>query len=264
MSRNFELLQQADGMMNGPVAVAAPAPAPVPESEPLGWTAPVETADVAASTLPQMEERSREQMSKLVRQLFQSPSGGRAVVLAGVESGNGGTWMTVNCARLLAAQARGPVCVVDGNLRTPALHDQFHVSNHHGLSDLLRQGGSIGNYLQRLEGSRNLWLLSCGSQIGPEGPGPLLSLEALRTRIQELRAGFEYVVIDAPAISQYEDAIVLGQAADGVALVIAEQNTRKESARHAVEELGKANVRVLGAVLNKRTFPIPQKLYDRL
>jgi capsular exopolysaccharide synthesis family protein len=258
MSRNFELLQQADGMMNAPASVAAPAP------EPAIWTAPTETADVVAATLPQMEERSREEMSKLVRQLFQSPGGGRAVVMAAVEPGNGGTWMTVNCARLLAAQARGPVCVVDGNLRTPALHDQFGVPNHHGLSDLLRQGGSIGTYVKRLEGARNLWLLSCGSQIGPDGPGALLSLEALRNRIQELRAGFEYVVIDAPALSQYGDAVILGQAADGVALVIAEQNTRKESARHAVEELGKANVRVLGAVLNKRTFPIPQKLYDRL
>jgi len=89
-------------------------------------------------------------------------------------------------------------------------------------------------------------------------------LDALRRRIQELRGGFEYVLIDAPAVSLYSDAMVLGQAADGVALVIAEQDTRKENARHAVDELGKANVRVLGAVMNKRTFPIPQKLYDRL
>lgn len=259
MSRNFELLQQAEqGMMNAPASVAAPSP------EPAQWTAPTETPEVVTAALPQMEERSREELSKLVRQLFQSPSGGRAVVLAGVEPGNGGTWMSVNCARLLAAQARGPVCVVDGNLRSPALHEQFGVSNHHGLSDLMRQGGAISSYVQRLEGTRNLWLLSCGSQTGPEGAGVLLSLEALRARMQELRAGFEYVVIDAPALSQYGDAVVLGQAADGVALVIAEQNTRKESARHAVEELNKANVRVLGAVLNKRTFPIPQKLYDRL
>jgi protein-tyrosine kinase len=263
MSRNFELLQQAEqGMMNAPANAGAPSPELGPE--PAQWTAPAETQEVVAATLPQMEERSREELSKLVRQLFQSPGGGRAVVLAGVEPGNGGTWMTVNCARLLAAQARGPVCVVDGNLRSPALHQQFGVANHHGLSDLMRQGGAISSYVQRLEGTRNLWLLSCGSQTGPEGANVLLSLEALRARIQELRAGFEYVVIDAPALSQYGDAVVLGQAADGVALVIAEQDTRKESARHAVEELNKANVRVLGAVLNKRTFPIPQKIYDRL
>jgi protein-tyrosine kinase len=264
MSRNFELLQQADqGMMS-----ASPNEAPIPE--PAVWTAPtapaasVDSAEVVASALPQMEERSREEMAKLVRQLFQSPSGARVVVLAGVEPGNGGTWMTVNCARLLAAQVRGPVCMVDANLRTPALHEQFGLSNHHGLSDLMLQGGSVRNYVQRLEGTRNLWLLSCGSQTTAETSSLLLNQEALRARIQELRAGFEYVLIDAPSLSQCGDAVVLGQAADGVALVIAEQDTRKESARHAVEELNKANVRVLGAVLNKRTFPIPKKLYDRV
>jgi Mrp family chromosome partitioning ATPase len=57
---------------------------------------------------------------------------------------------------------------------------------------------------------------------------------------------------------------MLGQASDGVVLVLAEQETRKESARQAIEELRKSSVRILGAVLNKRTFPIPQKIYDRL
>ncbi len=258
MSRNFELLQQAEqGMMTSPADVG-PTPAPAE------WTAPVESADAVAGALPEMEGRSQEQMAKLVRQLFQPPSGGRTVVLAGVEPGNGGTWMTAQCARVLAAQVRGAVCMVDGNLRTPALHDQFGVTNHHGLSDWMRQGRPVSDYVRRLEGTSNLWLLSCGSEPGPEGPGVLLKAETLRIRMQELRAAFEYVLVDAPPLSLYGDAVILGQAADGIALVIAEQGTRKESARHAVEELNRANVRVLGAVLNKRTFPIPQKLYDRL
>ena len=258
MSRNFELLQQVG-------QAEIPSPTEVDSSPDNGqWSGPMEAAELAATTLPEMGEQSREQVAKVVRQLFQSPAGGRTVVLAGVEPGNGGSWMTVHCARLLAAQTQGAVCVVDGNLRTPTLHEYFGVSNHYGLSDLMRQGGSIRNYVQRLESVRNLWFMSCGSPAAPEGPGVLLSLDALRRRIQELRGGFEYVLIDAPAVSLYGDAMVLGQAADGVALVIAEQDTRKENARHAVDELGKANVRVLGAVMNKRTFPIPQKLYDRL
>jgi capsular exopolysaccharide synthesis family protein len=256
MSRNFELLQQVG-------QAEIPAATDVGSGPDNGqWSGPTESAELAATTLPEMGEQSREQVAKVVRQLFQP--GRRTVVLAGVEPGNGGSWMTVHCARMLAAQTQGAVCVVDGNMRTPTLHEYFGVSNHHGLSDLMRKGGSIRDYVQRLEGVRNLWLMSCGSPAAPEGPGVLLSLDALRLRIQELRTGFEYVLIDAPAVSLYGDAMVLGQAADGVALIIAEQDTRKENARHAVDELSKANVRVLGAVLNKRTFPIPQKIYDRL
>jgi Mrp family chromosome partitioning ATPase len=41
-------------------------------------------------------------------------------------------------------------------------------------------------------------------------------------------------------------------------------SSRKETARGAVRELQAAKVRVLGAVLNQRTFPIPQSIYSKL
>jgi len=188
----------------------------------------------------------------------------RAVVLAGVEQGNGGSWMAVHCARVLAAQVSGSVCVVDGNLRTPALHQYFSVENHHhGFSDAIRESGPLRDYARQVPGVGNLWLMSCGSLAGPGGQA-LLPSQALRSRVSELRAAFDYLIIDAPPLGLYDDAVALGQVTGGVALVIAESDTRKERARHAVQELAKANVRVLGAVLNKRTFPIPQKIYDRL
>jgi Mrp family chromosome partitioning ATPase len=41
-------------------------------------------------------------------------------------------------------------------------------------------------------------------------------------------------------------------------------SSRREIARKAVQDLQAANVRVLGAVLNQRTFPIPEALYKKL
>jgi Mrp family chromosome partitioning ATPase len=257
MSRNFELLQQAG--QESLLAAAASSVEPAPFSS--ASSAPVETV---ASILPEMDEYSREQVSKLVRHLFLMPGGARAVVLAGVEQGNGGSWMAVHCARVLAAQVSGSVCVVDGNLRTPSLHQYFSVQNHdHGFSDAIREPGPLHSYARQVLGVRNLWLMSCGSLAG-QGEQALLPSQALRSRITELRAAFDYLVIDAPPLSLCGDAAALGQVTDGVALVIAESDTHKERARHAVQELAKASVRVLGAVLNKRTFPIPQKIYDRL
>jgi len=40
--------------------------------------------------------------------------------------------------------------------------------------------------------------------------------------------------------------------------------TRRESALRIAETLRATQIRVLGAVLNKRTFPIPEGLYNRL
>jgi Mrp family chromosome partitioning ATPase len=56
----------------------------------------------------------------------------------------------------------------------------------------------------------------------------------------------------------------LGGFTDGVVLVLKAHSSRRETARSAVHDLAAANVRTLGAVLNQRTFPIPEKLYRRL
>jgi Mrp family chromosome partitioning ATPase len=47
-------------------------------------------------------------------------------------------------------------------------------------------------------------------------------------------------------------------------LVLKANSSRRESARGAVHDLRAAKVKVLGAVLNQRTFPIPQSIYDKL
>jgi Mrp family chromosome partitioning ATPase len=41
-------------------------------------------------------------------------------------------------------------------------------------------------------------------------------------------------------------------------------HSRRDTVRHAKEQLEGAQVRLLGAVLDQRTFPIPEKLYRRL
>jgi Mrp family chromosome partitioning ATPase len=108
----------------------------------------------------------------------------------------------------------------------------------------------------------NFWLLSSGA-LASDSPN-LLNSDHLRARFAELREEFEYVLIDVPPLNQYADATALGKIADGLVLVLEANSTRRESALKGVETLQAARIRVLGAVLNKRTFPIPNSLYRRL
>jgi Mrp family chromosome partitioning ATPase len=140
------------------------------------------------------------------------------------------------------------------------LHRQFGSENHHGLSDALLGSGPIQEYVHRL--SQNLWLLSCGSAA--EAGVTMLGSNRMRARLAELRATFDYVLIDAPPLNACNDAIVLGGLSDGVVLMLKANSSRRESARKALQELQSANVRPLGAVLNQRSFPIPEGLYKRL
>ena len=220
---------------------------------------PMEEAVPAAAPL-ETNPAAKQEIVKLVQRLFLSPQGARRVVFSGSESGCGCSWMLARVAEELASQGRGTVCLVDCNLRSPGLHQQFGMQNHHGLSDALMGPGPIREYVNRL--SHNLWLVSCGGS--PESGTSMLGSERMRARMSELRMTFDYVLIDAAPLSSCNDAIVLGALNDGVVLTLKANASRRETARNALHELQTANVRVLGAVLNQRTFPIPESLYKKL
>jgi Mrp family chromosome partitioning ATPase len=92
----------------------------------------------------------------------------------------------------------------------------------------------------------------------------LLCSDRGRQRLHELHQEFDYVLIDAPALSQSNAATMLGSATDGAVLVIKANSSRREVARKAMEDFKAANISLLGAVLNQRTFPIPTRIYKRL
>ena len=107
----------------------------------------------------------------------------------------------------------------------------------------------------------NLWVLPAGVSADPSF---LLISERLRECVAELRSEFDFLIFDAPPAGHANDATVLGAMLDGVVLVVGAHSTYREAARKAKESLKSANVRMLGAVLNNRTFPIPGAIYSRL
>ncbi|MGO9087463.1 MAG: CpsD/CapB family tyrosine-protein kinase [Terriglobales bacterium] len=251
MSRNFELLHLAGRLqeMLEPNVVAAE-PQSIPEAD-LGPSTPA--LDVAGPV--------REEIAKLALNLFMLPGvqGPRQVVLAGMEAGTGCSWMCARLGEVLASQTNGSVCVVDCNLRSPGLHQEFAVDNHFGLSDALLQTDPLHQYVRQLS-RRNLWLLSCGSAT--DNCQEKMGSEKMKLRLKELRAGFDYVLLDVAPINTCNDGIVLGGASDGVVLVLKANSTRREAAQKALQQLNAANIPILGAVLNQRTFPIPDRIYN--
>jgi protein-tyrosine kinase len=200
---------------------------------------------------------------KLVQSVFRVPSldGPRVVVFSGVEHGNGCSQVCARAAETLSLQIPGSACVVDANLRSPALHRFFGLENLVGFTDIVVQTGPVRNFTQRI-GQTNLWVLTCG--FHSIDPHALLTSDRLRSRISELRAGFDFVLIDAPPVNLYSDAALLGRLADGLVLVVEANSNRRETTQRSKEALESANVRLLGAVLNKREFPIPEFVYRKL
>lgn len=202
-------------------------------------------------------------MAGLVQRVFLQPKQKppRMVVFAAVDHGNGCSQIAVSVAGTLAASAPGAVCLVEANFRSPGLPKLLGTTNYHGLTDALLERGSIRSFIKPM-GSGSLWLLSSGP-LAADSPNLLIS-QPLRDRFAELRTEFDFVVVDAPPLSRYADAIALGKLSDGIVLILEAGSTRRDAALTAVESLRSSRIQVLGAVLNKRTFPIPERIYNKL
>lgn len=255
MSKNFELMQEILRE-----AEAAPEPPATVQQGPILFPG-ITVGRSGRAQVSDFDHAAQEECLRLVQRVFlTSSSSPRTIVYAGVDRGDGCSRICIETARILAANTESSVCIVDANLRNPSLPESFGVSNHRGLSNALLEEGSVRSFATQLK--TNLWLLSAGA-LTINSP-TLLNSDRLRSRLKELREEFRYILIDTPALNAHSDAIALARHADGVVVVLQADSTRRESAIKAIASVRQADVEVLGAVLNRRTFPIPAFLYHRL
>lgn len=253
MSRNFELLQKLEQEQRLQ-----------PEVVPLSRSiAASEISSLDAETEREAQPRKHfpDEVCTLVRRLFLLDCAGpRAVVFSSVERGAGCSWIAAHCAQALATQTKQSVCLVDANLFFPALHNFFEVENSHGFAEAMSNSQPLEKCATQVA-PRNLWLLTSGN--GP-AHDMLSDIDSLRSCMRQLREQFDYAIIDTPPWNLYSHAEVLGSVSDGIVLVLKANSSRRVATQKLVTEMKAANIRLFGAVLNQRTFPIPQAIYDRL
>lgn len=238
MSQNFELLSQLEAELSLRVT-----PRTIPQAE-----------KAVEETKPADLNQSLLNMAQTV---FLSGNGNAPhhVVLCGVDNESSSSRICIELGRILACYSSQPVCLVDADTRSSRL-SRLHTESRgtaiaHGAHEQLKQ----------IE--KNLWLASLDT-LDITQRNPLAQENQLKERIEKLKQSFQFILIDAPAINSRSDAAILGQIVDGAILIIEANATRKVAALKAKEAMEVMNVRLLGCVLNNRTFPLPEKLYRRL
>jgi Mrp family chromosome partitioning ATPase len=88
--------------------------------------------------------------------------------------------------------------------------------------------------------------------------------ERFTTSFSGLKSDFDFVLSDTVAMKASPDAGVVGQLADGAVLVIAANSTTRDTAMTTRLTLEAAHIPIAGAILNKRRYPIPPKIYQYL
>jgi hypothetical protein len=75
---------------------------------------------------------------------------------------------------------------------------------------------------------------------------------------------FDFILIDCPPLNEIADALRLGHETDGVFLVVSAGETRRDQIEHAQKLLKHSSAWLQGLVLNRRTYPVPNFLYNLL
>lgn len=172
----------------------------------------------------------------------------RTILVAGAGAAEGKSTISINLA-LVYAMAEKKVLLVDADLRKPSLHETLGVKNEAGLSELVVGKRTLDEVLVAWQDGQ-VFFLPAGAI--PPNPTELLASNRMKDVITMLCREADVVILDSPPFG-FADAAVLSSKVDGVLLVVRSQMTRRDALRSMVQQLKRANARLLGYVWNGAT-----------
>jgi capsular exopolysaccharide synthesis family protein len=171
----------------------------------------------------------------------------RVLMVSSARAGEGKSSLSSNLAISLA-QAGRRVLLIDADLRKPTQHRVHGVRREPGLSEVLRDGRSLGMVAQptAVEG---LDLVVAGAE--PPNPAELLVSPRLAGFLAEARGLYDIVIVDSAPLLPVADSSIIGPLVDCVILVAQASRLRRPEARRLRELVDGIGVPLLGVVANR-------------
>lgn len=169
----------------------------------------------------------------------------RMIVVTSTMPGEGKSTTSTNVA-LALAEAGHSVVLVDGDLRRPRLAKYLDVVGAVGVSTVLSGAAPLSEVLQTTKFPR-MTVLAAGAT--PPNPSELLGSLTAEKILAELRAQFDYVIIDSPPLLAVTDAAILAAKSDGALVVVRAAKTKRDQLAHAIGMLNDVGATLLGTVL---------------
>ena len=84
------------------------------------------------------------------------------------------------------------------------------------------------------------------------------------SNLQTLRYVFDFVLLDCPSLKSSGDAALFAETANAVIVVVEAERTRKEQVLNTIQTIERTKGNILGCVLNKRQYHVPEWIYKRI
>ena len=171
----------------------------------------------------------------------------RSIMMLSAKAKQGNTNTAVNLA-LTLAQAGHRVILVDGNTRTPSLHEIFEIDNDTGLTTVLSNPTEeMISATLRPTNLSNLLILPSGPPS--DNPWELFSTQGVQALSINLLGRADYVIYDTPSALAYTDAMNLGEIAEAALMCIRVTDRLSGQEARVVQMFQMQGVQVVGSVL---------------
>lgn len=170
------------------------------------------------------------------------------VKLLGVTSSVAGEGKTITCAHLgrsLASTGRKTILVVDVDIRKGDLTYGMGAHRTPGLTEYLLGGASLRQIIRETV-IPNMSLITTGMEVN--SPADLLAGDKFKSFLQEIRKGYDTILLDTPPVLPVADTPTIRDLTDGFLFVYRAGFTPYTMMRQAIEELGEKYL--IGAVMN--------------
>jgi Mrp family chromosome partitioning ATPase len=173
----------------------------------------------------------------------------RRVLVAGCNTGSGGSLVSANLALALAQNPANKVLLIEGNLEHPSMDARFGIQAREGLSEYLQGSYPIENVVHYLTPG-GIWFLSAGTPPRTQEQRiQILRSPKLPFLFRQEANWFDWIIVDSPPLEAWGTAGALAQLCDGLLVVVRQGHTRKSVLRRALDTLDR--VPVLGYAFNE-------------
>lgn len=258
MSKMFDSLRRAEAARRKKTALTADSDKPV--------TRDVVTEDKSAPKVPQVEgipEDFLRELGMLRNSLETSldKKEKRTVLFTGSTSEEGTTTLISNFAELLSIQSKEKVLLVEMNARRPSLSWKLGLSSESGVTHYFSEKRPLESIIQKT--SRGTFDVA---HVGDKDPVKIqLHLEIMFPRlVEEALKQYDTILIDAPPVIESPETPPLASFTDGVVLVVHCGKTKREIIQRSLNMIEQFEGHVLGIVLNRKKYYIPNFIYRRI
>ncbi|MDA9405936.1 polysaccharide biosynthesis tyrosine autokinase [Bradyrhizobium sp. CCBAU 45384] len=161
----------------------------------------------------------------------------------------GKSTLSTNLAQLMA-HGGARVILVDADLRNPSLSRALVPDAKIGLVDVVAQKARLEDALV-VDPETKLSILPAGTTSKLLHTNEILASKAMHALVTELRAKFDYVVLDMPPMAPVVDVRVTSSFVDSYVFVVEWGKTKIDVIRHNLRGSPEIQDKLLGVVLNK-------------